>query len=61
MLPGLIRNRLYTFRWVTLAVWLYFIEGVVQPTATQHEVVPSPPVVDSLQPRRTVAAASHGP
>ena len=29
-LPGLIRNRLYTFRWVTLGVWLYFIEGVVR-------------------------------
>jgi|SRR5689334_5523082 uncharacterized membrane protein len=29
-LPGLIRNRLYTFRWVTLLVWLYFIEGVVR-------------------------------
>ena len=29
-LPGLIRNRLYTFRWMTLMVWLYFIEGVVR-------------------------------
>ena len=29
-LPGLIRNRLYTFRWLTLMVWLYFIEGVVR-------------------------------
>jgi len=29
-LPGLIRNRLYTFRWVTLMVWLYFIEGIVR-------------------------------
>lgn len=29
-LPGLIRNRLYTYRWVTLFVWLYFIEGVVR-------------------------------
>jgi len=31
-LPGLIRNRLYTFRWMTLMVWLYFIEGVVRAT-----------------------------
>jgi uncharacterized membrane protein len=29
-LPGLIHNRLYTFRWLTLMVWLYFIEGVVR-------------------------------
>jgi uncharacterized membrane protein len=31
-LPGLLRNRLYTFRWLTLMVWLYFIEGVVSAT-----------------------------
>ena len=31
-LPGLFRNRLYTFRWLTLMVWLYFIEGVVRAT-----------------------------
>jgi len=31
-LPGLIRKRLYTFRWMTLMVWLYFIEGVVRAT-----------------------------
>lgn len=29
-LPGLIRNRLYTYRWLSLMVWLYFIEGVVR-------------------------------
>lgn len=29
-LAGLMRNRLYTYRWVTLFVWLYFIEGVVR-------------------------------
>src|SRR5690349_11711362 len=29
-LPGLFRNRLYTYRWLTLMVWLYFIEGVVR-------------------------------
>jgi len=27
-LPGLLKNRLYTYRWVTLFVWLYFAEGV---------------------------------
>ena len=29
-LRGLLRNRLYTYRWVSLLVWLYFIEGVVR-------------------------------
>ena len=29
-LPGLLRMRLYTYRWVSLFVWLYFIEGVVR-------------------------------
>ena len=29
-LPGLWRNRLYTYRWVSLFVWLYFIEGTVR-------------------------------
>lgn len=27
---GLLKRRLYTFRWVSLIVWLYFIEGVVR-------------------------------
>ena len=31
-LPGLLRNRLYTYRWLTLMVWLYFVEGVVRAT-----------------------------
>ena len=29
-LPGLVRMRLYTYRWVSLGVWLYFTEGVVR-------------------------------
>jgi len=29
-LAGLLRNRLYTYRWVSLLVWLYFAEGVVR-------------------------------
>ncbi len=27
---GLWRHRLYTYRWLSLLVWLYFIEGVVR-------------------------------
>jgi len=29
-LAGLLRNRLYTYRWVSLMVWLYFTEGAVR-------------------------------
>ena len=29
-LVGLARMRLYTYRWVSLGVWLYFTEGVVR-------------------------------
>ena len=31
-LPGLLKLRLYTYRWVSLVVWLYFIEGTVRAT-----------------------------
>ena len=29
-LAGLLRNRMYTYRWVSLLVWLYFAEGIVR-------------------------------
>jgi uncharacterized membrane protein len=29
-LAGLLKNRMYTYRWVSLVIWLYFIEGVVR-------------------------------
>lgn len=29
-LAGLLKHRMYTYRWVSLMVWLYFIEGVVR-------------------------------
>jgi uncharacterized membrane protein len=29
-MAGLLKNRMYTYRWVSLVVWLYFIEGVVR-------------------------------
>jgi uncharacterized membrane protein len=29
-LPGLWRARMYTYRWVSLLVWLYFAEGVLR-------------------------------
>jgi uncharacterized membrane protein len=32
-LPGLVRYRLYTYRWTSLLVWLYFAEGTVRATS----------------------------
>ncbi len=29
-LAGLLKRKLYTYRWVSLLVWLYFTEGVVR-------------------------------
>jgi len=29
-LAGLLRNRMYTYRWVSLMVWIYFVEGAVR-------------------------------
>jgi uncharacterized membrane protein len=31
-LPGLLRHRLYTYRWLSLLVWLYAIEALVRGT-----------------------------
>ena len=30
---GLLRHRMYTFRWLSLLIWLYFLEGVVRATS----------------------------
>jgi uncharacterized membrane protein len=32
-LAGLLKSRLYTYRWLSLLVWLYFAEGVVRATS----------------------------
>ncbi len=32
-LPGLLRNRMYTYRWLSLMVWLYVTEGIVRATS----------------------------
>jgi uncharacterized membrane protein len=36
-LPGLLKHRMYTYRWVSLLTWLYFTEGVVRSTS-EHGV-----------------------
>ena len=37
-LAGLLKRRLYTYRWVSLLVWLYFTEGVVRATSDANPV-----------------------
>jgi len=32
-LPGLWRYRMYTYRWLALAIWLYVMEGLVRSTS----------------------------
>ena len=29
-LAGFLKNRMYTYRWVSLVIWLYFTEGIVR-------------------------------
>ena len=29
-LAGLLKNKMYTYRWVSLMIWLYFTEGIVR-------------------------------
>ena len=29
-LAGLLKHRMYTYRWLSLLIWLYFVEGVVR-------------------------------
>mgnify|MGYP006281810515 CR=1 FL=1 len=35
-LIGLLKHRMYTHRWVSLMVWLYFTEGVVRATSDPY-------------------------
>jgi len=32
-LAGLLKYRMYTYRWLSLLVWVYFTEGVVRATS----------------------------
>lgn len=39
-LAGLLKHRMYTYRWVSLMVWIYFTEGVVRATSDRGIAVP---------------------
>lgn len=36
-LPGLLKNRMYTYRWLSLLLWLYVCEGLMRST-TEHGI-----------------------
>ncbi len=38
-LAGLLKHRMYTYRWVSLMVWLYFTEGVIRATTERGPAV----------------------
>ena len=44
-LPGLVRMRLYTYRWLSLAVWFYAAEGALRAT-TERGVSASLAIVE---------------
>lgn len=35
-IAGLLKHRLYTYRWLSLLVWLYFTEGIVRLVSDQQ-------------------------
>ena len=39
-IPGLMRYRMASYRWLSLLVWLYFTEGVVRATSDRGAGVP---------------------
>jgi uncharacterized membrane protein len=40
-LIGLLKRRMYTYRWVSLLVWPYFIEGVVRAADRGRDLAPA--------------------
>lgn len=58
-LAGLMKNRMYTYRWVSLLVWLYFTEGVVRATSEHGPAVPLATVEVALCLALFTACAMH--
>ena len=56
---GLWRYRLYTFRWLSLMVWLYFAEGAVRATSDVGPSVPLAWAELALSSLIFVACAMH--
>jgi uncharacterized membrane protein len=39
-LPGLLKYRMYSYRWLSLLVWLYFAEGAVRANGLETNLTP---------------------
>lgn len=58
-LPGLWAMRLYTYRWTSLLVWLYFTEGVVRATSDRGLGAPLAAIEVALSLALFAACALH--
>ena len=58
-LAGLLKMRLYTYRWVSLLAWLYFAEGVVRTTSDRGPSVPLAAAEALLSLALFTACAAH--
>ena len=58
-LPGLRAMRLYTYRWMSLLVWLYFTEGVVRASSDRGLGAPLAAVEVALTRALFAACALH--
>lgn len=47
-LAGLLKNRMYTYRWLSLLVWLYILEGLVRATSGEPAPVVAMAVAEIL-------------
>lgn len=47
-LAGLLKNRMYTYRWLSLLVWLYILEGLVRATSGEPAIVTGLAVLEIL-------------
>jgi len=58
-LPGLLKHRMYTYRWVSLLVWVYFTEGTVRATSDSGMAVSLAVVETALSVLLFAACALH--
>ncbi len=58
-LAGLLKYRMFTYRWVSLFIWLYFIEGIVRATSERGPSVPLAWIEVALCSLLFVTCAAH--
>lgn len=58
-IAGLLKNRMYTYRWLSLLVWVYFAEGVVRATSDRGASAPLAAIEVALCVVLFAACATH--